>query len=71
MCWAESEIRVIRLDGVGGRLNREELRAWITGTGPAATTLSAMVVRRKARYLEMPEADMAALIEWLGTARTP
>lgn len=59
------------LDGVGGRLNREELRAWITGTGPAATTLSAMMVRRKARYLEMPEADMAALIEWLGTARTP
>ena len=59
------------LDGVGGRLSREELRAWITGTGPAASTLSAMVVRRKARYLEMPEADMTALIEWLGTARTP
>ena len=59
------------LDGVGARLNREELRTWITGTGPAATTLSAMVVRRKARYLEMPEADMAALIEWLGAARAP
>jgi len=59
------------LDGVGGRLGREELRAWITGTGPAASTLSAMVVRRKARYLEMPEADMTALLEWLGAARSP
>ena len=59
------------LDGVGARLNREELRAWITGTGPAASALSAMVARRKARYLEMPEADMAALIEWLAAARAP
>ncbi|MBL9210858.1 MAG: cytochrome c [Opitutaceae bacterium] len=59
------------LDGVGARLKPDELRAWITGTGPAAGTLSAMVVRRKARYLELSDADLAALVAWLGEARAP
>jgi len=59
------------LDGVGARLKPDELRAWITGTGPAASQLSAMVVRRKARYLELSDADLTALVAWLGDARAP
>jgi mono/diheme cytochrome c family protein len=53
------------LDGVGARLNREELRAWTTGTGVAADRLSAMVVRRKQRYQEMADAELSALLDYL------
>ena len=53
------------LDGVGVRLQPAELRAWITGTGVAATQLSPATVRRKQRYTEMPAEDLEALIAYL------
>lgn len=59
------------LDGVGARRSRDELRAWTTGTGLAAERLSPMVVRRKERYQDLPDADMAALVEYLSAARSP
>jgi len=59
------------LDGVGARRSRDELRAWTTGTGLAAERLSPMVVRRKQRYQELSDADMAALVEYLSAARSP
>ena len=55
------------LDGVGGRLSSEQLIYWITGTGPATNKLSAMILRRKARYEQMPSAEMNSLIEYLST----
>jgi mono/diheme cytochrome c family protein len=59
------------LDGVGARLNREELRMWTTGTGAAADKLSPMVARRKLRYQELPEAEMSALLDYLAAAGGP
>lgn len=59
------------LDGVGARLNREELRAWTTGTGVAAEKLSAMVLRRKQRYQELPDAELSALLDYLAAAGGP
>lgn len=59
------------LDGVGARLNREELRAWTTGTGVAAERLSAMVLRRKQRYQELPDAELSALLDYLAAAGGP
>jgi mono/diheme cytochrome c family protein len=59
------------LDGVGARRSRDELRVWTTGTGLAAERLSPMVVRRKQRYQELSDADMAALVEYLSAARSP
>jgi hypothetical protein len=54
------------LDGVGERRSPDELRAWITGTGVAATQLAGSVVRRKERYTELPPAEMAAIVAYLG-----
>jgi hypothetical protein len=54
------------LDGVGDRRSPDELRAWITGTGVAATQLAGSVVRRKERYTELPPAEMAAIVAYLG-----
>lgn len=59
------------LDGVGARLNREELRAWTTGTGVAADKLSPMVLRRKQRYQEVPDAELSALLDYLAAAGGP
>lgn len=54
------------LDGVAGRRNPDELVAWITGTGVAAPQLAGSVVRRKERYRELPPAEMAAIVAYLG-----
>lgn len=59
------------LDGVGARLSREELRAWTTGTGVTAEKLSPMVLRRKQRYQELPDAELSALLDYLAAAGGP
>lgn len=58
------------LDGVGSRLNVEQLRDWTTGTGSASNSLSAGVRGRKARYLEMSEAEMEALLHYLSALKS-
>lgn len=55
------------LDGVGTRRTPAELRQFVTATGKAATALSGAVTRRKAKYREMPEEEMADLIRYLSS----
>lgn len=57
------------LDGVAEALTGEELRRWTTGTGVAATELSAGVKRRKQRFQSLAEDDMAALVAYLSTLK--
>ena len=59
------------LDGVGGRRTRAELFEWVTGTGLAADQLSPAVVRRKARYRELAQADLDALMAYLASLTRP
>ena len=54
------------LDGVS-RLSPEELRDWITGSGPAKDLLSSTVLRRKERYKTLPAEEMNALITYLSS----
>ena len=53
------------LDGIGSRLNPNELREAITGTGSGASKISRAVRQRKARYAEMPEEEMSKLVDYL------
>jgi len=66
----EGNPRVV-LDGVGDRRDAAALREWITGTGAAAGELSVATARRKARYQQLPEADLSALVAFLSTLVTP
>jgi len=59
------------LDGVGDRETLEGLRIWVTGTGEAATQLSAGVRRKKQAYQTLPDAEMNALIVFLSSLRAP
>src|SRR3990172_255334 len=52
-----------RLDGVGKRLDRGELRAWTPGTGVAAERLPAGIARRKAAARDDPQLE--ALLDYL------
>lgn len=54
------------LEGVGGRLQAESLRAWSTGSGEAAASLPAGIVRRKAAATGP---DVEALLEDLARSR--
>lgn len=58
------------LDGVGSRLDIEQLRDWTTGTGSASNSLSAGVRGRKARYSEMSQAEMEALLHYLSALKS-
>ena len=58
------------LDGVADHLSPEELREWITGTGSAAPLLPVALVRRKANYLKLSDAEMSALIRYLSPPDT-
>jgi mono/diheme cytochrome c family protein len=53
------------LDGIGKRLTPLEIRAWITGTGPAAAALPAGTLRRKQRYQALSDVDLKALVDYL------
>lgn len=57
------------LDGVGSRWEAAGIRDWITGT-VAADILPEGIVRRKARYLELPEESLGALVQYLSTLTT-
>lgn len=57
------------LDEVGARLGAAELRDFVTGSGRAAEKLPSTVVRRKAKYRELPEDDLAALTAYLSSLR--
>ncbi len=59
----------VPLDTVGAELSPEGIRAWTTGTGEAAGQLGDSLRRRKQRYLELPEADLDALVLWLAAQR--
>ena len=59
------------LDGVGDRETPEGLRIWTTGTGEAATQLSAGVRRKKQAYQTLPDAEMNALVVFLSTLKSP
>lgn len=56
-----------RLDGVGKRLDRGELRDWTAGGGVAAERLPPAVARRKAAAAGDPELE--ALLDYLQESR--
>lgn len=58
------------LDGVGSRLSRPEIRAWVTATEPARAALPGSAVRAKeSRASELPASDLDALVEYLASLR--
>ncbi len=59
------------LDGVGGRLKPDEIRDWTVAAPAVRAKLSAGVVRIKQGYAELPEAELQALITYLGSLRGP
>ena len=59
------------LDDVGQRRDREQILAWITGTGVAAAELSPAARRRKATYQTVAPEDLKALAAFLSLQRMP
>jgi len=57
------------LDGVGGRLPPEEIRAFIVGDGAARSRLGPSVLRTKARCQELAADDLRALVALLSAER--
>lgn len=57
------------LDGVGSRLNREELHDWVTGAESVQEELSPRAVTAKQRYAELAEEQMAALLDYLDSLK--
>ena len=57
------------LDGVGARLDRDELRAWITAPPEMAGQMSARAFGAKQQYQELPEDELEALIDYLASLR--
>lgn len=55
------------LDNIGSRMQVDDLREWVTGTGPATNRLSSAVTRRKQRYRNLPEDDMGSLVLYLSS----
>jgi len=58
------------LDDVGDWHTAETIVPWILATEPAASNLSAGVVRRKQRYRSMPADDLTALVSYLISLRS-
>jgi mono/diheme cytochrome c family protein len=54
------------LDGVGRARTREQLRAWTVAEESVTDSLSPSAARAKRRYQQLPEADLQALLEYLG-----
>lgn len=57
------------LDGVGSRLDREQLREWVTAAESVQEELSPRAVTAKQRYAELAEEPMAALLDYLGSLK--
>lgn len=55
------------LDGAGQRWDAAELRAWITGTGVATELLQPAIAKRKQRFQQLPEPDLAALVAYVAS----
>jgi mono/diheme cytochrome c family protein len=56
-----------RLDGVGSRLDRDAIRAWTIGEGPAREALGSGMAQMKSRYADDPQLD--ALVDYLSRQR--
>lgn len=56
-----------RLDGIGQRLDREAIRAWTIGEGPAREALGASMAQMKSRYADDPQLD--AVVDLLARQR--
>jgi hypothetical protein len=56
-----------RLDGLGGRLDREAIRAWTVGEGPAREAVGASMAQMKSRYADDPRLD--TVVEYLARQR--
>lgn len=56
-----------RLDGVGSRLDREAIRAWTVGEGPAREALGASLAQMKSRYADDPRLE--AVLDYLARQR--
>lgn len=57
------------LDGVGARLNPDELRAFIVADDEVRGSLSSSVARAKTEFADLPEGDLGALVTYLTTLR--
>jgi len=57
------------LDGVGARRSASDLRAWVTGSGPAREELTRSTLRTKRGFAELPEAQIEALVAFLSSLR--
>ena len=56
-----------RLDDVGSRLDREAIRAWSVGEGPAREALGASMAQMKSRYAD--DRRLESVIEYLARPR--
>lgn len=57
------------LDGVGARRDRDELRAWITAPPEMEEQMSSRAFGAKQEYQELPEDELAALVDYLASLR--
>ncbi len=57
------------LDGAGAKLSEEDIRHGILGTGPFAERVAGPVARRKERFRDLPDDDLAALTAYLSSQR--
>jgi cytochrome c5 len=55
------------LDGIGGRRERDELYAWTVADEAVLDSLSPSAARAKRRYVEMPQEEMEALLDYMST----
>jgi len=57
------------LDGVGSRLGREELHDWVVAADSVQDELSPRAITAKQRYVELPEDQMNALLDYLASLK--
>lgn len=57
------------LDGVGGRLSREEIRQWIVADDAIRDDLSPRALSAKQGYAALPAAQLDALVDYLHLLR--
>lgn len=57
------------LDGIGGRRDREELRAWVVAEESVQAELSPRAIAAKQDYAQLPDTEMDALLAYLGSLR--
>jgi mono/diheme cytochrome c family protein len=56
-----------RLDGIGNRLDRDAIRAWTVGEGPAREALGSSMAQMKSRYADDPRLD--SVLDFLARQR--